>query len=85
LARSNGNATSSIGWANESIEDEQSGLLEHPENYDEFAKKINTLLTDKIIAAKLGTNARQRVITLFDQNKLVKQNINMYKSILNNE
>ena len=76
---------SSIGWANESIEDGESGLLEHPENYTEFAKKINSLLTDKAIATRLGTNARQRVIRLFDQSKLVNQNINMYKNILNNE
>ena len=76
---------SSIGWANETIEDRQSGLLEHPKNYKEFAHKINSLLIDKKAATQLGKNARKRVITLFDQSKLVKENIEMYKGILRDE
>ncbi|MFK8059989.1 MAG: glycosyltransferase family 4 protein [Polaribacter sp.] len=76
---------SSIGWAKESIKNKHSGLLEHPENYIEFAKKINKLLTDKELASELGVNARKRVLHLFDQDKLVKENINMYKQVLSNE
>lgn len=74
---------SSIGWANESIEDAESGLLEFPESHNAFAKKINKLLSDKTLASKMGRNARERVARLFDQNKLVTQNINMYKRVLN--
>lgn len=76
---------SSIGWATESIENEHTGLLEHPENYKEFAKKINKLITDKELASQLGENARKRILRLFDQDKLVTENINMYKRVVNNE
>ncbi len=76
---------SSIGWANESIEDTESGLLEFPESHNAFAKKINTLLSDQTLASTIGRNARERVARLFDQNKLVMQNINMYKRVLNDK
>lgn len=76
---------SSIGWAKESIKNEKSGLLEHPNNYKEFAKKIDTLLNNTEFAAQLGNNAQKRVLSLFNQNKLVEDNIKMYKRVLQNE
>ena len=76
---------SSIGWAPESIEDTISGLLESPENHHAFAQKINKLLTETSFARQLGKNAKQRVVDFFDQQKLVAQNIAVYKNILENE
>ena len=76
---------SSIGWANESIEDTKSGLLEYPDKYQAFAQKINRLLTDTSYALRLGRNAKQRVIDFFDQKKLVVQNINVYKNVIGHE
>jgi len=76
---------SSIGWASESIEDTKSGLLEYPEKHKDYAQKINKLLSNNSFARQLGKNAKQRVIDLFDQKKMVVKNITVYKNILENE
>lgn len=76
---------SSIGWAKEAIVDNESGLLESPNNHKVFAKKIIKLLNNKSLAEKMGLAAKQRVEGNFDQNKLVVQNINYYKKVLNYE
>lgn len=76
---------SSIGWAAESIEDEISGLLENPDNYKAFAKKINKLLDNPSLAKVLGTQAKQRVVDLFDQKKLILQNMAIYKQLLDDQ
>lgn len=76
---------SSIGWARESIIDKESGLLENPNNYKSFAYKIDFLLKDKKLALRLGENARERILRLFDQKKIIKQNIQVYKKVLKDE
>lgn len=76
---------SSIGWASESIEDGQSGLLEHPENTKAYALKIQSLLLDKNKADRLGIEARKRVLHYFDQTKLIEKNINIYKNVCAHE
>ena len=76
---------SSIGWAKEAIKNETSGLLEHPENDIAFAKKINLLLTDTLLAVKLAKNARNSVLKNFNQDTLIQQNINMYKKVINDK
>lgn len=76
---------SSIGWARESIEDKVSGLLENPDNYKAFAKKINKLLKDPSLSRALGSNAKQRVVDRFDQRKLIVQNMDVYKKLLDDQ
>lgn len=76
---------SSIGWAKESIENNISGLLVSPNKYNAFANKIDILLKNDGLALKLGKNARQRTQNLFDQKKLILQNIHTYKKLLEDE
>lgn len=76
---------SSIGWAVESIEDGISGLLENPDNYKAFAKKINKLLDNPSLAEAIGIQAKKRVVDLFDQKRLILQNIAVYKRLLDDQ
>jgi len=76
---------SSIGWASEAIVSGESGILVHPENHEDYAKKINRLLLDPALASSLGKNARKRVIDKFDQQDIVQQNIAVYKKVIGNE
>ena len=73
---------SSIGWANELIDDEINGYLVHPASHDLFARRINTLLKCKDLCIKIGSAARQKVEQKFDIDKVVIQNINFYKLII---
>ena len=73
---------SNIGWANELIIDGESGFLVHPENHIEYATKINSILSDNQLAKQMGKNARQRVESLFDIQKIAIENIRFYKSLI---
>lgn len=73
---------SSIGWAKEAIENEKSGLLEHPENHSVFASKIVTIIENPNMGIMLGTAARKRVETHFNQEIIVRKNIEFYNSII---
>jgi glycosyltransferase involved in cell wall biosynthesis len=71
-----------IGWANELIIDGESGYLVHPENHCEYANRINSILSDNQLVKKMGENARQRVESLFDIQKIAEENISFYKSLI---
>lgn len=73
---------SNIGWAKELIIDGKSGFLVHPENHLEYVDKINLILGDNQLAKQIGENARQRVETFFDIEKIVDENIHFYKSLI---
>lgn len=70
----------SIGWAQELIDDGQNGYLVHPSDIDTYAKTIGTLLRDDNLCLKVGQAARQKVENSFDISKLVNQNMAFYKS-----
>jgi glycosyltransferase involved in cell wall biosynthesis len=74
---------SDIGWANELIVDGENGFLVHPKNHLEYAAKINAILANKDLAKQIGYNARQRVESLFDIEKIADENIRFYKSLIN--
>jgi len=74
---------SNIGWAQELILDQESGFLVHPENHDLYAERIVELLTDDSFCSKIGNQAKNRVEDKFDINKVVVENIEFYKKILN--
>lgn len=74
---------SNIGWAKELIIDNESGFLVHPENHDEYASKICSILDDNLLVIQLGKMARQRVESLFDIEKIADENICFYNSIIN--
>jgi len=74
---------SNIGWAQELILDHESGFLVHPENHDLYAERIVELLRDDSFCFKIGNQAKNRVEEKFDINKVVVENIEFYKKILN--
>lgn len=73
----------SIGWAQELIDDGVNGFLIHPSEIDAYAKKIIQLFEDKELCKRIGKAARQKVEEKFDIDKNAQENINYYKMILN--
>jgi len=70
---------SNIGWANELLIDGESGFLVHPASHELYASKITMLLKDKKLVETIGENAKKRVETYFDIEKVAQQNIDFYK------
>lgn len=74
---------SNIGWSQELIIDGESGYLVHPGDHDLFANRISDLLDNDTLCLKIGEQARKRVEAKFDINKLVTENIEFYKKVIN--
>jgi len=74
---------SNIGWSQELIVDGESGYLVHPANHDLYAAKIIQLLQNDSLCLQIGKQARIRVEDKFDMNRLVKENIEFYQKIMN--
>lgn len=72
----------SIGWAQELIDDGINGYLVHPTEISLYAEKILKLLNDEDLSLKIGTAAKLKVENLFDIEKNADINIKYYKSIL---
>lgn len=73
---------SSIGWAQELMEDGKSGFLVHPSNHKEYADKIVALLQDDKLCATIGDKANAYVTKHFDITKQVAKNITFYKQFV---
>lgn len=73
---------SSIGWATEVIDDGLNGFLVNPINHEEYAKKINILLTDVALRHRFGRSAREKVIQKFSVNQVAQQSLEFYKSVI---
>lgn len=71
-----------IGWAQELIDDGINGYLVHPSDISLYAKKISTLLNDKELCLRIGKEARKKIESTFDINKIAEINIEYYKSII---
>tara|TARA_R110001592_G_scaffold259728_2_gene523775 strand:+ start:11629 stop:12774 length:1146 start_codon:yes stop_codon:yes gene_type:complete len=72
----------SIGWAQELIDDGRNGYLVHPENIDLYAQRILSLFNDKNLCKSIGAEARKKVENLFDIEKNANINIEYFKTIL---
>ena len=72
----------SIGWAQELIDDEVNGYLIYPKDTAAYANKVITLFEDKALCLRLGKAARKKVELTFDIQKQVKKNIDYYQSLL---
>ncbi|HLF51239.1 glycosyltransferase family 4 protein [Flavobacterium sp.] len=73
---------SNIGWAQEIIEEGKSGFLVDPKDHQVYADKICTLIEDAELTKQIGGNARKRIVTVFDVQKVIHQNIAFYQSII---
>ncbi|KJD35917.1 glycosyl transferase family 1 [Tamlana sedimentorum] len=72
----------SIGWAQELIDDGESGFLIHPKETDLYAEKISELLHNEDLCRRIGAKARVKVAEKFDIDKIADINLNYYKSLL---
>lgn len=75
---------SNIGWAQEMIVDGQSGFLVHPKNHQEFADRINDLLTNNELRNEISLQARKSVVAGFDSKKIANQNLDFYRKVSSN-
>ena len=82
LAMEKALVASNIGWATELMEDEKTGYLVSPLNHDMYSNKIVTLLTDEEKNKSFGKMGRLHVISNFSPDMILKNNINLYKSLL---
>lgn len=74
--------TSNIGWANELMINEETGFMLNPKNHNEYAAKILELINNKDLAKTLGENASKRIENQFSQEKIVSDNIKLFKSLI---
>ncbi len=72
----------SIGWAQELIDDGVNGYLVYPSDIDTYSQKILELLEDPALCLALGKAARQKVETTFDINTNAVINIEYYQSVI---
>ena len=72
----------SIGWAQELIDDDVNGFLVHPTDIDTYANRIIELFNDEGLCKGIGKAARKKVEQLFDIEKNADINIEYYKSII---
>jgi len=75
--------TSNIGWANEIMVDGETGFKVDPKNREEYATKMNTLIENSTLSVECGKNARKKVLENFEISKIVENNIDFFKSIIN--
>ncbi|PWA09949.1 glycosyltransferase family 4 protein [Flavobacterium laiguense] len=73
---------SNIGWAQELLVDGENGYLVYPKDHDLFADKIIGLLQDDNLCCTIGSAARIRIETIFDIERIAKQNVAFYKTLI---
>ena len=74
----------SIGWAQELIDDAVNGYLVHPTKIEDYATRILNLLKDEALCLQIGKAARQKVEKTFDIEINADQNIAYYNTIIKN-
>ncbi|SDW86521.1 Glycosyltransferase involved in cell wall bisynthesis [Lutibacter oricola] len=74
--------TSNIGWANELMIDNETGFIVNPKDYQVYADRIIQLLDSAVLRTEFGENARNSIISNFSKEKIVKKNIEFYKSVI---
>ena len=73
---------SNIGWANELLENEKNGFLEHPKNHFAFADKIIRLLNNQELRESFGKEARNTVLLKFSIEAVALQSVAFYQNYL---
>jgi len=73
---------SNLGPGNEVVLHNKTGLLCNPFHLENLAESIIKLIINSDIAQKLGKNAIKDINERFEYKTLLKQNINLYKTII---
>ena len=76
---------SNIGWANELMEDGESGFLVDPKDHKLFADRISLILADEDFASEMGKSARKYIVENFNIEDKVVENILFYKKVLKDD
>lgn len=71
-----------LGWNRELINHNHNGILLDPNNLQQWVTQINCLIKTPHKIHELSTNALSKVKSSFAMNLIVKQNIELYKSLL---
>ena len=71
---------SKIGGLPEMIKDRKNGFLVNPQNSKDFAEKIVKLLDDKLLAKRMGLEARKAIKNFGDEEKIISQLSNLYET-----
>ena len=74
-------ASSNTG-VKEMIEDNISGLLYEPEDYNKLAELIIYLFKNPDIAKKIGKKARLEIINKYNPSKIVEENLKIYRGVI---
>ena len=72
---------SNIGGNNEILQNQESGILVEPKDYDLFVEKINELISDSNLSNKLTKSAYNNV-QKYDWEIIGKQYLDVYESIM---
>jgi phosphatidylinositol alpha-1,6-mannosyltransferase len=67
------------GGIPEAVVDGRTGLLVEPGNVDELRKAMRLLLTDEVLAKRLGESAYKRTVTQFTWEKAASEFLKMYE------
>lgn len=73
---------SNIGWANEVIDHNSNGFLEHPTNHIKYANCILDLLENEALRTKFGIAAREKAKQKFSIEVVAKQSAAFYKKLI---
>ena len=73
---------SSIGWANEVIDDGVNGYLVHPTQHVAYANRIAALLENRDLRSKFGSAARKKGIEKFSTKTVAQQSLTFYHTVL---
>ncbi len=74
----------SIGWAQELINDGINGYLVYPKEIEIYSSRILQLFEDKALCTTIGKAAQKKVVSTFDIVKQAELNITYYNYILAN-
>jgi len=74
--------TSNIGWASEIMEDHKTGIMVDPSNTQDLANALQYVLENERVAEQFGKAAREKLVTKFNRETIVQQNISFYKKVL---
>ena len=70
-----------VGGVAEVVEDGVSGLLTGPDDLEEFAKRLRSLLFDADLGERLGIAARRSAEERFDRNRVVERYEDLYRRL----
>jgi len=68
-----------VSGANVAIEEGKTGFIVPIKNIERLAEAIQKIISNPVLIQNMGNAARQRVVELFDQTKIVDQQIQIYK------